>query len=65
MVAKLAGRYVAEAIQLGIEYAPAPPFDAGSPDTARPEIVAAVRARMDATRVEREARVAKVAAASA
>jgi cyclohexyl-isocyanide hydratase len=60
MVAELAGRDVAEAIQLGIEYAPAPPFDAGSsPDTARPEIVAAVRARMTATRVEREAQVAK------
>jgi cyclohexyl-isocyanide hydratase len=65
MVAELAGRDVAEAIQLGIEYAPAPPFNAGSPDTARPEIVAGVRARMTATRVEREARVAKVAAASA
>jgi cyclohexyl-isocyanide hydratase len=64
MVAELAGRDAAESIQLGIEYAPAPPFDAGSPDTARPEIVAAVRARMTATRAEREVRVAKVAAAS-
>jgi cyclohexyl-isocyanide hydratase len=63
MVAELAGRDAAESIQLGIEYAPAPPFDAGSPDTARPEIVAVVRARMTATRAEREARVAKVAAA--
>ena len=35
------------------------------PDTARPELVAAVRARMISTRVEREARVAKVAAALA
>lgn len=63
MVAELAGQDVAESIQLGIEYAPAPPFDSGSPDTARPETLAAVRARMTATRVEREARVAKVAAA--
>ncbi len=61
MVAELAGREVAEAIQLGIEYAPAPPFDAGSPDTARPELVAAVRARMDALRAEREVRVARAA----
>jgi cyclohexyl-isocyanide hydratase len=65
MVAELAGQDVAEAIQLGIEYAPAPPFDAGSPDTARPELVASVRARMTALRAERESRVAEVAAAMA
>jgi cyclohexyl-isocyanide hydratase len=63
MIAEIAGRDVAESIQLGIEYAPAPPFDSGSPETARPEILAAVRARMSSTRVEREARVAKVVAA--
>jgi cyclohexyl-isocyanide hydratase len=63
MVAEIAGQEVAENIQLGIEYAPAPPFDAGSPDTARPELVAAVRSRMTALRADREARVAKVAAA--
>lgn len=63
MVAELAGRDMAESIQLGIEYAPAPPFDSGTPDTARPEILAAVRTRMDGARAEREARVAKVAAA--
>jgi cyclohexyl-isocyanide hydratase len=63
MVGELAGRDVAEGIQLGIEYAPAPPFNAGSPETARPELVAAVRARMNMMRVDREARVAKVAAA--
>jgi cyclohexyl-isocyanide hydratase len=65
MVAELAGREAAESIQLGIEYAPAPPFNAGSPDTARPELVAAVRDRMSSVRAEREARVAKVAAALA
>jgi cyclohexyl-isocyanide hydratase len=65
MVAEIAGRDVAESIQLGIEYAPAPPFDSGTPDTARPEILAAVRTRMASTRVQREARVAKVAAAMA
>ncbi|WP_428537840.1 DJ-1/PfpI family protein [Rhodopila sp.] len=65
MVAELAGQEVAETIQLGIEYAPAPPFNAGSPDTARPELVAAARARMAALRVQREDRVAKVAAAMA
>ena len=65
MVAELAGRDVAERVQLGIEYAPAPPFNAGSPDTARPELVADVRARMTALRAQREARVAKVSAALA
>jgi cyclohexyl-isocyanide hydratase len=65
MVAELAGREVAEGVQLRIEYAPAPPFDSGSPDTARPELVAAVRAQMTGLRAEREARVARVAAALA
>jgi transcriptional regulator GlxA family with amidase domain len=43
VVAELAGAEVAQAIQLGIEYAPAPPFNAGSPETAPPEILARVR----------------------
>jgi cyclohexyl-isocyanide hydratase len=34
VVAELAGPEVAKAIQLGIEYDPAPPFDAGHPDKA-------------------------------
>ena len=34
IVAELAGTEVAQAIQLGIEYDPAPPFDAGHPDKA-------------------------------
>src|SRR5208283_1521884 len=34
LVAELAGREVAEAIQLNLEYAPAPPFDSGHPRTA-------------------------------
>ena len=37
--AKIAGDDVARAIQLGIEYDPQPPFDAGSPRTAPPAIV--------------------------
>jgi cyclohexyl-isocyanide hydratase len=65
MVAELAGQEVAETIQLGIEYAPAPPFNAGSPDTARPELVAAVRARMAGLRAQREDRVTRAAAAMA
>jgi cyclohexyl-isocyanide hydratase len=34
IVAELAGPDVAKAIQLGIEYDPSPPFDAGHPDKA-------------------------------
>ena len=35
---QLAGREVAQAIQLGIEYDPQPPFDAGAPSKAPAEI---------------------------
>jgi transcriptional regulator GlxA family with amidase domain len=41
---RLAGPEVAQAIQLGIEYDPQPPFDAGSPAKAPAEIVDVVRA---------------------
>jgi putative intracellular protease/amidase len=39
LAAKVAGDQVAQAIQLGIEYDPQPPFDAGSPDKAPAAIV--------------------------
>lgn len=44
LAALLAGDKVAQAIQLQLEYDPAPPFDAGSPDKAPPDVVAMVRA---------------------
>ncbi len=62
LAAELAGRAAAEAVQLNLEYAPAPPFDAGSPETAPPAVVAAVRAQGAAIRREREAIVAGLAA---
>jgi len=43
LAARIAGDSYAEAIQLGIEYDPDPPFAGGSIATARPEIVAAVK----------------------
>jgi transcriptional regulator GlxA family with amidase domain len=43
--ATLAGDAVAQAIQLGMEYDPQPPFDAGSPEKAPAAIVEALRAR--------------------
>src|SRR3954467_1867319 len=45
LVAEIAGPEVAQAIQLQIEYAPAPPFDAGTPESAPPAILARVRDR--------------------
>jgi putative intracellular protease/amidase len=45
LAAKIGGDQMAQAIQLGIEYDPEPPFDAGSPAKAPAEIVEAVRAR--------------------
>jgi transcriptional regulator GlxA family with amidase domain len=44
LAARIAGEQVAQAIQLGIEYDPQPPFDAGSPQKAPEEIVALLRA---------------------
>jgi cyclohexyl-isocyanide hydratase len=54
LVAELAGVEAAQAIQLQLEYAPEPPFDSGSPETAPREIVAALRKRGAALRAERE-----------
>lgn len=48
LVEILADRPTAESIQLFIEYNPAPPFAAGSPETASPEVLAMVKARMAA-----------------
>jgi transcriptional regulator GlxA family with amidase domain len=45
---RIAGDAVAQTIQLGIEYDPQPPFDAGSPLKAPPEIVEALRSRLQA-----------------
>jgi cyclohexyl-isocyanide hydratase len=63
LAAEMAGRAAAEAIQLSLEYAPAPPFDAGSPETAPAAVVAAVRARGARARAEREAWAAEFAGA--
>ncbi len=44
LVGREVGPEVAQAIQLGIEYDPDPPFDSGSPEKAPAEIVELVRA---------------------
>ena len=46
LAAKIAGDQIAQALQLGIEYDPAPPFDAGSPDKADPTLRESLRKRM-------------------
>jgi transcriptional regulator GlxA family with amidase domain len=43
LASRIAGDKVAQAIQLGIEYDPKPPFDAGSPAKAPKEIVDLIR----------------------
>jgi transcriptional regulator GlxA family with amidase domain len=45
LAARIAGEQVAQAVQLGIEYDPQPPFDAGSPQKAPVEIMEVMRAR--------------------
>jgi transcriptional regulator GlxA family with amidase domain len=46
MVAEIWGPDMAKAVQLGIEYDPQPPFDAGAPGKAAPEIRELVAAAM-------------------
>lgn len=58
LAAELVGREAAEAVQLNLEYAPAPPFDAGSPETAPAAVIAAVRERSAPIRREREGVIA-------
>jgi cyclohexyl-isocyanide hydratase len=62
VVSVLVDRETAEAIQLGIEYNPAPPFNSGSPDTAPAEIVARVRERLAKSESPRREAIARAAA---
>lgn len=50
VVAQIAGEVVAQAIQLGLEYDPDPPFDAGHPDRAPHAARAAVLPRYEKAR---------------
>ncbi len=62
VVAELLGTAEAQTIQLGHEYAPEPPFDAGTPETAAPDVVAAARARLASSRKAREAIIDEIVA---
>jgi len=61
VVAELAGPETAQAIQLQIEYAPAPPFNAGEPETAPPAILERVRERNASAAARRREAVAAAA----
>ncbi len=61
LLAELAGRTTAEAVQLHLEYAPAPPFDAGDPDAAPVPVREAVERRLAPILAERARLVADAA----
>ena len=62
LVAHLVDRKTAQAIQLRLEYNPAPPFSAGSPDTAPADVVALINERIVPHKVRRGEAVARAAA---
>jgi cyclohexyl-isocyanide hydratase len=62
LVSMLLDRATAEAIQLRLEYNPAPPFNSGSPDTAPAELVALIKQRALPAQARRKEAVARAAA---
>jgi cyclohexyl-isocyanide hydratase len=62
LVAMLRDQKTAQAIQLRLEYDPAPPFNAGSPDTAPAEVLALINERIASHKAIRAEAVARAAA---
>ena len=62
LAAELAGPETAQAIQLSLEYAPAPPFSAGRPEDAPSTVLEQVRSRMAKAAGERQMAVEAAAA---
>ncbi len=62
LVSILINRQAAEAIQLRLEYNPAPPFDAGSPDSAPPNILALTKEKIAPAQARRSDAIARAAA---
>jgi transcriptional regulator GlxA family with amidase domain len=62
LMAEIAGEPFAQAVQLGVEYAPEPPFDCGRPERAQPSVRAAVQERLDRLRPQRLDAVRRAAA---
>ena len=65
LLAELVGEAAARTVQLGLEYAPAPPFDAGRPELAAPEILEAYMARMAPFAAQRRAQAEEAAGSAA
>lgn len=62
LAAMLRGDEAAQTIQLYMQYAPRPPFDAGTPETAPPAVLAAVRSAGQALAARREAAARRIGA---
>jgi len=62
LVSLMVDRRTAEAIQLRLEYNPAPPFNAGSPETAPPEILALMKERIAPAQARRGEAIHRAAA---
>jgi cyclohexyl-isocyanide hydratase len=62
LVSMMVDQNAAEAVQLRLEYNPAPPFNAGSPDTAPPELVAMFNEKIAPTRQRRSDAIGRAAA---
>ena len=62
LVSIMVDRPTAEAIQLRLEYNPAPPFNSGSPDTAPPEILALMREKIAPAQARRSEAIGRAAA---
>ncbi|WP_406396003.1 DJ-1/PfpI family protein [Streptomyces sp. NBC_00882] len=45
LLGRISGDFVAQAVQLGIEYDPQPPYDAGAPQKAPADVVELIRSR--------------------
>jgi len=62
IAAEIAGEEMAQAIQLGVEYAPAPPFNSGRPETAPAKVLERVQKIYGSGMAERLAAAQKAAA---
>ena len=62
LAAEIRGEAIAQRIQLAIAYAPEPPFQSGTPQTAPPEILEAARRDVAGLIARREASARRAAA---
>ena len=62
VLAEIAGAAFAQSVQLRIEYAPDPPFNAGRPELAPVQVLATAQARYEEVRSARDAAVQRAAA---